>query len=515
MDDMGRFDASENTTHTLVIGAGFGGIAAALRMRARGHNVTLIERLDAIGGRAQAFEQGGFRHDAGPTVITAPFLFDELFALFGEKRVDYLDFRPLDPWYRFYFHEGSEFDYRPSLEDTHAEIARFSPEDMKNYDRLIATSKDIFDIGFSELADQPFTRFGAMLKQIPQLLRLKSYMTVAQLVNSHIKHPLLRQAFSIHPLLVGGNPFDTTSIYALIHYLERKWGVYFCMGGTGKLVAELENLMRRQGIEILLNTDVREIMVSKDDSNRVTGVITQDAKQISADRVICNGDPPTIYAEMLPAHKGKRKKALPDKVTRYSMGLYVLFFGTKKTYPNIAHHTIWMGKRYKELLHDIFNRKILADDFSLYVHRPTATDASFAPEGCDSFYVLCPVPDLQGNLDWEKEGPALQKRIVAALDKTIMPGLSEHIVEDFYMTPEDFKTRYRSMHGAGFSIAPNFTQSAWFRYHNRDPHLSNLYFAAAGAHPGAGMPGVLCSAKVVDRLVGEEAGEAAMPEKAG
>jgi phytoene desaturase len=511
MDDMGRFDASDNTTHTLVIGAGFGGIAAALRMRARGHNVTLIERLDAIGGRAQAFEQGGFRHDAGPTVITAPFLFDELFALFGEKREDHLDFRPLDPWYRFYFHEGSEFDYRPSLEDTHAEIARFSPEDMKNYDRLIATSKDIFDIGFSELADQPFTRFGAMLKQIPQLLRLKSYMTVAQLVNSHIKHPLLRQAFSIHPLLVGGNPFDTTSIYALIHYLERKWGVYFCMGGTGKLVAELENLMRRQGIEILLNTDVREIMVSKDDSNRVTGVITQDAKQISADRVICNGDPPTIYAEMLPAHKGKRKKALPDKVTRYSMGLYVLFFGTKKTYPNIAHHTIWMGKRYKELLHDIFNRKILADDFSLYVHRPTATDASFAPEGCDSFYVLCPVPNLQGNLEWEKEGPALQKRIVAALDKTIMPGLSEHIVEDFYMTPEDFKTRYRSMHGAGFSIAPNFTQSAWFRYHNRDPHLSNLYFAAAGAHPGAGMPGVLCSAKVVDRLVGEEAGEAVTP----
>jgi phytoene desaturase len=511
MDDMGRFDASDNTTHTLVIGAGFGGIAAALRMRARGHNVTLIERLDAIGGRAQAFEQGGFRHDAGPTVITAPFLFDELFALFGEKREDHLDFRPLDPWYRFYFHEGSEFDYRPSLEDTHAEIARFSPEDMKNYDRLIATSKNIFDIGFSELADQPFTRFGAMLKQIPQLLRLKSYMTVAQLVNSHIKHPLLRQAFSIHPLLVGGNPFDTTSIYALIHYLERKWGVYFCMGGTGKLVAELENLMRRQGIEILLNTDVREIMVSKDDSNKVTGVITQDAKQISADRVICNGDPPTIYAEMLPAHKGKRKKALPDKVTRYSMGLYVLFFGTKKTYPNIAHHTIWMGKRYKELLHDIFNRKILADDFSLYVHRPTATDASFAPEGCDSFYVLCPVPNLQGNLEWEKEGPALQKRIVAALDKTIMPGLSEHIVEDFYMTPEDFKTRYRSMHGAGFSIAPNFTQSAWFRYHNRDPHLSNLYFAAAGAHPGAGMPGVLCSAKVVDRLVGEEAGEAVTP----
>jgi len=508
MNDMGKMDAGDSATHTLVIGAGFGGIAAALRMRAKGHRVTLVERLDAIGGRAQAFEQGGFRHDAGPTVITAPFLFDELFALFGEKREDYLDFRPLDPWYRFHFHDGSEFDYRPSLEDTHAEIARFSPEDTKNYDRLIQTSKDIFDIGFSELADKPFTRFGAMLKQIPQLLRLKSYMTVAQLVNSHIKHPLLQQAFSIHPLLVGGNPFDTTSIYALIHYLERKWGVYFCMGGTGKLVAELEALMRRQGIDIRLDTDIKEILVQ---GERVIGVRTQDGTEIHADRIICNGDPPTIYAEMLPAHKGRRKKALPDKMTRYSMGLYVLFFGTKKKYPDIAHHTIWMGKRYKALLHDIFNRKILSEDFSLYLHRPTATDASFAPEGCDSFYVLCPVPNLQGDVDWKKQGPALQQRIVSALEKTIMPELVAHIVEDFYMTPEDFKSRYRSMHGAGFSIAPNFTQSAWFRYHNRDPHLANLYFSAAGAHPGAGMPGVLCSAKVVETLIEEET---AYPAKA-
>ena len=390
MNDMGKMDAGDSATHTLVIGAGFGGIAAALRMRAKGHRVTLVERLDAIGGRAQAFEQGGFRHDAGPTVITAPFLFDELFALFGEKREDYLDFRPLDPWYRFHFHDGSEFDYRPSLEDTHAEIARFSPEDTKNYDRLIQTSKDIFDIGFSELADKPFTRFGAMLKQIPQLLRLKSYMTVAQLVNSHIKHPLLQQAFSIHPLLVGGNPFDTTSIYALIHYLERKWGVYFCMGGTGKLVAELEALMRRQGIDIRLDTDIEEILVQ---GERVVGVRTQDGTEIHADRIICNGDPPTIYAEMLPAHKGRRKKALPDKMTRYSMGLYVLFFGTKKKYPKIAHHTIWMGKRYKALLHDIFNRKILSEDFSLYLHRPTATDASFAPGDATVFmcFVLCPI----------------------------------------------------------------------------------------------------------------------------
>lgn len=266
--------------------------------------------------------------------------------------------------------------------------------------------------------------------------------------------------------------------------------------------------MRRQGIDIRLDTDIEEILVQ---GERVIGVRTQDGTEIHADRIICNGDPPTIYAEMLPAHKGRRKKALPDKMTRYSMGLYVLFFGTKKKYPDIAHHTIWMGKRYKALLHDIFNRKILSEDFSLYLHRPTATDASFAPEGCDSFYVLCPVPNLQGDVDWKKQGPALQQRIVSALEKTIMPELGAHIVEDFYMTPEDFKSRYRSMHGAGFSIAPNFTQSAWFRYHNRDPHLANLYFSAAGAHPGAGMPGVLCSAKVVETLIEEET---AYPAKA-
>ena len=487
--------------HTIVIGGGFGGIASALRMRARGHKVTLIERLGAVGGRAQVFERGGFRHDAGPTVITAPFLFDELFALFGEKREDVLEFRPLDPWYRFYFDAtDSFFDYRPSIEDTNEEIARYNPADIDGYARLIKTSKDIFDIGFSELADKPFTQFGSMMAQVPALLKLRSYLTVAGLVNRHIKDPQLRQAFSIHPLLVGGNPFDTTSIYALIHYLERRWGVYFCMGGTGKLVAELQALMTRQNIQIELNTDVAEI---ETDQGRVVAVRSTDGKRFTADNVICNADPPTVYQQMMPSQRGKWKKALPEAVTRYSMGLYVLFFGTKTNYPDIAHHTIWMGKRYQSLLHDIFDKKILSEDFSLYLHRPTATDPSFAPDGCDSFYVLCPVPNLQGNVDWQVEGPKLRDRIVAALNRTIMPGLSETITDDFWMGPEDFKSDYRSMHGAGFSIAPNFTQSAWFRYHNRDPHLPNLYFAGAGAHPGAGMPGVLCSAKVVEQLVSE------------
>ena len=353
-------------TKTIVIGSGFGGIASALRMRARGDEVVLVERLSDIGGRAQVFERGGFRHDAGPTVITAPFLFDELFALFGEKREDHIEFRALDPWYRFYFHTGDQFDYGASLDETCKEIERFSKEDAKGYRKLLKVSKDIFDIGFTKLADKPFTRFGAMMAQVPSLLRLRSYLTVSSLVGRYIKHPLIRNAFSIHPLLVGGNPFNTTSIYALIHYLERKWGVYFAMGGTGALVAQLRALMERQGITIKLNTDVMAINTS---GNQVTGITTANGETISADRIICNGDPPVIYNELMPNTGRKNKKAIPEKLTKYSMGLYVLFFGTKTTYSDIAHHTIWMGPRFKELLHDIFDKKILADDFSLYLHR--------------------------------------------------------------------------------------------------------------------------------------------------
>ncbi len=488
-------------SNVLVIGAGFGGIAAALRMRAKGYSVTLIDRLQAIGGRAQVFEKGGFRHDAGPTIITAPFLFDELFELFGDKLKNHLEFRALDPWYRFYFHDGQEFDYRPSIEDTNSEIRRFHAADVEGYANLLKSSKDIFEIAFEKLAERPFTKFWTMILQIPSLLRLRSYKTVASMVNGYIKHPLLRQAFSIHPLLVGGNPFTTTSIYSLIHYLERRWGVHFCMGGTGKLVEELHKLLERAGVNVSLGVDIEEILIDK---GRATGARSVDGQIFLAERIICNGDPPTVYSQMLPSAKSRMKRAFPEALTQYSMGLYVLFFGTRKTYTNVAHHTIWMGPRFKELLCDIFDRKVLADDFSLYLHRPTATDTSFAPDGCDSFYVLCPVPNLLSKIDWKKRGPELRDRIVLALNDTILPGLKDNITDDFFMSPEDFKSDYRSMHGAGFSIAPIFTQSAWFRYHNRDPHIKNLYFSAAGTHPGAGMPGVLCSAKVVEALIAEE-----------
>ncbi|MEH6446646.1 MAG: phytoene desaturase family protein [Oceanospirillaceae bacterium] len=478
----------------VVIGAGFAGIATALRLRALGYQVTLLERLNSLGGRAQVFERGGYRHDAGPTVITAPFLFDELFALFDENIEEHLEFVPLDPFYRFHFADGSQFDYCASIEDTLTEIRRFSPEDADGYLKLLDKSKKVYDVAFKKLVHRPFTRVWDMVKQIPALLILRCYKTVSQMVNSHLKHPLIRQAFSIHPLLVGGNPFKTTAIYSLIHYLERRWGVFFCMGGTGKLVDELGALMVRHGINILLNADVDEIIVT---NHTATGVRLSNNQTINADLVVFGGDPETCYRHLLP----KSKLSLPKIKKQYSMGLYVLYFGTKKLYPDVAHHSIWMGPRFKELLSEIFDDKKMSEDFSLYVHRPTATDKSFAPEGCESFYVLCPVPNLQGNVDWITQAEVLRDRIVKALEETILPELSSVIEEVFWMTPEDFAKDYRSMHGAGFSIEPRLTQSAWFRFHNRDSAISNLYFVGAGTHPGAGLPGVISSAKVVEELL--------------
>ena len=478
----------------IVIGAGFAGIATALRLKAIGYNVTLLERLDSLGGRAQVFQQGGYRHDAGPTVITAPFLFDELFELFDEKLADYLNFVPLDPFYRFHFADGSQFDYRASIEDTLTEIRRFEPDDADGYLRLLEKSRKVYNVGFKQLVHRPFTRIWDMVKQVPALLMLKCYKTVSQMVNSHLKHPLIRQAFSIHPLLVGGNPFKTTAIYTLIHYLERRWGVFFCMGGTGKLVEELTALMQRHGITIQLNADVDEIIL---ENNCAVGVRLSNNQVIDADLVVFGGDPETCYQHLLP----QKKLRLPKIKKHYSMGLYVLYFGTKKLYPDVAHHSIWMGARFKELLAEIFDAKHMSEDFSLYVHRPTATDKSFAPEGCESFYVLCPVPNLQGNVHWETEGEVLRDRIVTALEDTILPDLSNVIEEVFWMTPEDFAKDYRSMHGAGFSIEPLLTQSAWFRFHNRDKAVNNLYFVGAGTHPGAGLPGVVSSAKVVEELL--------------
>ncbi len=482
----------------IVIGAGFGGIAAALRLRAKGYEVSLIDRCNDLGGRAQVFSRDGFKHDAGPTVITAPFLFEELFALFGEKFSEFVKLVPLTPWYRFHFSDNTQFDYGGTLEETIAEIARIEPADCDGYRRLLVQSEKIFEIGFAQLSGVSFHNFGKMLKQIPALLRLRCQDTVWKLVSRHLKNPKLRQAFSIQPLLVGGNPFDTTSIYGLIHYLERAYGVHFAMGGTAAITSALGALMSRQGIDLQLNTTVSRIDVVK---GVATGVTLENGASIEADVVVSNADPAHLYGKMIPSEQQAPSARLKLAAAEFSMGLFVLYFGTTRQYPDVAHHTIWLGDRYRELLADIFHDKILSEDFSLYLHRPTATDPSFAPTGCDSFYVLCPVPNLKGAVDWKVEGPRLQSRIVAALDKTILPGLSECIKSDFYMTPENFRNDYLSAYGAGFSVAPLFRQSAWFRFHNKAEGIKNLYLVGAGTHPGAGLPGVICSAKVIDSLI--------------
>jgi phytoene desaturase len=482
----------------IVIGAGFGGIAAALRLRAKGYAVTLIDRCAALGGRAQVYEREGFRHDAGPTVITAPFLFEELFALFGERFADHVKLVPLTPWYRFQFADGDTFDYGGTLEATLADIERIEPRDRAGYLALLEHSRRIYDIGFTQLSAQPFHRLGTMLRQVPHLLGLRNYETVWQMVSRHLVSDKLRRAFSIQPLLVGGNPFDTTSIYGLIHFLERAHGVHFAMGGTGAVTQALGGLMERQGIALRLSTTVERVRIEQ---GVARGVVLADGTVVDADIVVSDADAAHLYRDLVP----RAEQALATRVklsqAHYSMGLFVMYFGTTRTYPDVAHHTIWMGERYRELLEDIFHRQKLAEDFSLYVHRPTATDPSFAPAGQDSFYVLCPVPNLQADIDWATEGPRLRDRIVDALERTMLPGLKAAITADFYKTPEDFRDEYRSVHGAGFSVAPIFRQSAWFRFHNKSESVRNLYLVGADTHPGAGVPGVLCSAKVIDALI--------------
>ena len=482
----------------IVIGAGFGGMASALRLRAKGYDVRLIDRCPMVGGRAQVYEREGFRHDAGPTVITAPFLLEELFGLFGERLADSLKLVPMKPWYRFVFSDGDHFNYGGTLEETLAEIGRIEPRDRDGYLALLAHSRRIFEVGFTQLSAQPFHRFTTMLYQVPRLVSLRNYETVWGMVRRHLRSEKLRQAFSIQPLLVGGNPFDTTSIYGLIHFLERAYGVYFAMGGTRAVSAALSELLKRQGVEIQLGTTVDSVVI---ENGRATGIRLEGGIKIEADVIVSNADAAYLYRKMIPRAQQRVSTRLKLATAHYSMGLFVLYFGTTRTYPEVAHHTIWLGPRYRELLEDIFHRKILADDFSLYLHRPTATDPSFAPAGCDSFYVLCPVPNQQANLDWAVEAPLLRNRIVAALDRTILPGLRETITADFYKTPDDFAHDYLSVHGAGFSVAPLFRQSAWFRFHNRAEGIENLYITGAGTHPGAGLPGVLCSAKVVDTLI--------------
>lgn len=488
--------------HAVVIGSGFGGLAAAIHLGARGYRVTVLERLDQPGGRAAVFRQDGFVFDAGPTIITAPFLFEDLWRLCGRRLSDDVELRPISPFYRIRFDDGAVFDTSGDPAAMRAQIARFSPADVAGYERFMRASEAIFRIGFERLGHVPFGAFTDMLRIAPDLVRLKCYRSVHAMVSSTIKDPRLRVALSFHPLLIGGNPFSASAIYCLISFLERRWGVHFAMGGTGQLVRGLVGLIEGQGNSVRCGADVAWISVR---DGAATGVELASGEAIAADIVISNADSAWTYRHLLPPLSRRRWTDRRLERARYSMSAFVWYFGTRRHYPDVMHHTILLGPRYKELLADIFTRRHLADDFSLYLHRPTATDPSLAPPGCDTFYVLSPVPHLDADIDWSAMAEPYRRRIVARLSATLLPDLENQVVTSRMMTPLDFRDRLLSFKGAAFGLEPVLTQSAWFRPHNCSEDVRNLFLVGAGTHPGAGVPGVLSSARVLDTVVPDAA----------
>ena len=484
--------------HAIVIGSGFGGLAAAIRLGARGYRVSVLEKLEAPGGRACVHRQDGFTFDAGPTVITAPFLLEQLWELCGRKMADDIDLRPVAPFYRIRFDDGTLFDYCGDAQAMRDKVARLAPDDVSGYENFLADSEAIYKVGFEQLGDVPFDSWTDMLRVLPDLVKLGAYRTVYAMACKHVQDPRLRMVLTFQSLLVGGNPFATTSVYCLIAFLERRWGVHFAMGGTGALITGLVGLIHGQGGTVACNQAVAEITVR---DGVATGVRLASGETLAADVVVSNADSATTYRNLVaPVHRRRWTNRRIEKA-RYSMSLFVWYFGTRRQYPDVAHHTIALGPRYRELLTDIFERKLLADDFSLYLHRPTATDPSLAPPGCDAFYVLSPVPHLESGIDWQTAAEPYRQLIAQRLQATLLPGLEQNIVTSRLLTPQDFQDRLSSFRGAAFGLEPVLTQSAWFRPHNRSEDIKHLYLVGAGTHPGAGLPGVLSSARILDSVV--------------
>ena len=487
----------------IIIGSGFGALGAAARLAARGYDVEIFEKRDKPGGRAYVYEQDGFKFDGGPTVVTAPFMFDDIFAAAGRRREEYVEFTPLDPFYRIFDHTGRAFDYNDDPEFIADQIRQWNPADADGYHRFMRSTKAIFQKGFVELADQPFLTVGDMLRVAPDLIRLQSHKSVYRYVSQFIDNEFLRRCFTFHPLLIGGNPFDSSSIYAMIHYLEREWGIHYVMGGTGALVNALVQLIEELGGRFHYNAEVSEIIV---DGRRATGIRLADGTTHRADHVISNADVAWTYLNMIPSRaRGVRNSDLRyRKLTRYSMSLVVIYFGTKKLYRHegkLAHHNIILSERYQGLLADIFKAKQLPQDFSLYLHMPTLTDPSIAPDGHESLYVLSPVPHLGADVDWATAAKPYRDAIMQFLEDNYLPELQANIVSEHMIDPRHFETTLNSHLGAAFSIEPVLTQSAWFRPHNRSEDFDNLYFVGAGTHPGAGLPGVLSSSKIAEDLI--------------
>lgn len=479
-------------TRAAVIGAGFGGLAAAIRLQAAGMRTMLFDRLDKPGGRAYVYHDDGFVFDAGPTVITAPDVLMELFALAGKDMRDYVELIPIAPMYRLHWEDGETFDYYSDEARLIAEIERIAPEDVDGYRRFYRYAAGVFEKAFP-LCHEPFLSFWDMVRVAPDLVKVGAHRALYSKVSSFFKNERIRQAFSFNSLLIGGNPFRASAIYTLIHPLERQWGVYSAKGGTGALIAAMAKLFQELGGELRLNADIDRIETT---GGRVTALRDRSGRRDACDLVVSNADVMHTYAHLLRDEPLATPKARQLSRKDYSMSLFVTYFGTQHKYPKLAHHNVMFGKRYRGLLDDIFDNGVLAEDFSIYLHAPSLSDDSLAPAGAQSYYALSPVPHLgKAAIDWQSEAPRYAQRIMSYLEQRYMPGLTQHVVTQRHLTPLDFRDRLKSHHGAAFSLEPTLLQSAYFRVHNRDERVQGLYFVGAGTHPGAGIPGVVGSAK--------------------
>lgn len=493
--------AATNNKKAAVIGSGFGGLGAAIRLQSAGIKTVLYEARDLPGGRAYVYEDKGFTFDAGPTVITAPHTLTELFELTDRKLEDYLHLMEVQPMYRLIWSDGDRFDYVRDEQTMVAQIAERSQRDADGYQRFFEYAKKVFAKGYTELADRPFLKFSDMVAVSPSLIRLRADRSVYKTVAKYVKDDHLRQALSFHSLLVGGNPFQTSSIYTLIHFLEREWGVYFPEGGTHALVRTLVALFEELGGEIRLSTPVASVTVEGSGRSAKHNIQDGNGGEERFDFVVSNADVHHTYKHLYASSKAAQKRAKKLEKMDWSMSLFVLYFGTDIAYDDVAHHTILFGPRYKGLLDDIFKGYELPDDFSLYLHVPTVTDPSLAPEGCSAAYVLAPVPHLgRADVDWDNLAEDYGNRIIEALEVE-MPDLRNHIATRRHITPKTFEAELAAYKGSAFSVAPKLTQSAYFRPSNKDPDIPGLYLVGAGTHPGAGLPGVLNSAKATVDLI--------------
>lgn len=482
-----------------VIGAGFGGLALAIRLQAAGVATTLIEARDKPGGRAYYWQRDGFTFDAGPTVITDPACLKELWTLTGHDMAADVELMPVTPFYRLMWPDGTSFDYSNDLTAFRREIARLDPADIAGYDAFLAYSEAVWREGYVRLGTEPFVDFTSMVKAAPALVRHRAWRSVYEVVSKYVRHDKLREALSFHTLLIGGNPMSASTIYTLIHKLEQAGGVWWARGGTNRLVAGMVRQFERLGGELRLHDPVVHIATT---GSRATELETRSGWRGPFDAVASNADIVHTYRDLLRGSRRGETMAARLKKKRFSPSLFVVHFGVEGSWPGIPHHTVLFGPRYKGLLDDIYERGVLPADFSIYLHHPTVTDPSMAPEGRSTFYALVPVAHM-GKLavDWNQVGQLLEQRILDEVGRRLIPDIHDRIVTKFHYAPRDFALDLSAYLGSAFSLEPTLTQSAWFRGHNRDDVISNLYLVGAGTHPGAGIPGVIASAKATAGLM--------------